>query len=54
MNYKSLKILVSLFFLLFALNGCADQLGKAKSKPKKFKQKQCSFKKIKWNDGSYL
>ena len=37
MNYKSLKILVSLFFLLFALNGCADQLGKAKSKPKKFK-----------------
>jgi len=37
MNYKSLKILVSLFFLLFALNGCADQLGKAKSKPEKFK-----------------
>ena len=37
MNYKSLKILVSLFFLLFALNGCADQVGKAKSKPKKFK-----------------
>ena len=37
MNYKLLKIFVSLFFLLFALSSCADQLGKAKSKPKKFK-----------------
>ena len=37
MNFKLLKIFVSLFFLLFALSSCADQLGKAKSKPKKFK-----------------
>ena len=35
MNIKSLKILVSLFFLLFVLNSCADQLGKAKTKEKK-------------------
>ena len=35
MNIKSLKILVSLFFLLFVLGGCADQLGKAKIKQKK-------------------
>ena len=37
MNYKSLKIFVSLIFLLFALSSCANQMGKAKTKPKKFK-----------------
>ena len=35
MNIRSSKILVSLFFLLFVLNSCADQLGKAKTKQKK-------------------
>ena len=35
MNIRSSKILVSLFFLLFVLNGCAEQLGKAKTKQKK-------------------
>ena len=35
MNIRSSKILVSLFFLLFVLNSCADQLGKAKTKEKK-------------------
>ena len=35
MNIRSSKILVSLFFLLFVLNSCADQVGKAKTKQKK-------------------
>jgi len=35
MNIRLSKILVSLFFLLFVLNSCADQLGKAKTKQKK-------------------
>ena len=32
MNYKSLKIIISLLFLTFVLSGCAEHMAKAKKK----------------------
>ena len=32
MNFKSLKIIISLLFLTFVLSGCAEHMAKAKKK----------------------